>query len=246
MARIHPALNTNNTFTAPTINNYSDIHEYYTYLDSFLMHEKFSGRHYKPREKLNYFLNGLNSTYAPAIARIRNQFDNWDPKDTSLPENLQLANLPNLIEKYMEEQGDGAVIRRTAKGNHRNKSTNDDVTPQTDTTARPYADIKCSLCNSFGHANTNCDRMALWLHLKAGSKLLYEKLQLKILANYAELDAKRRSKKIGKIHGTVRLLYENGQFEEGDKLLDSAIPSKQNMTVDSTADDSDSDAFNSS
>jgi hypothetical protein len=246
MARIHPALNTDNTFTAPTINNYSDIHEYYTYLDSFLMHEKFSGRNYKPREQLNYFLNGLNSTYAPAIARIRNQLDNWDPKDTSLPENLQLANLPNLIEKYMEEQGDGVVIRRVAKVNHRNKSTNDDVTPQTDTTARPYVDIKCSLCNSFGHANTNCDRMALWLHLKAGSKLLDEKLRLKILANYAELDAKRRSKKIGKIRGTVRLLYENGQFEEGNKLLDSAIPSKQNTTVDSTLDDSDSDASNSS
>jgi hypothetical protein len=90
------------------------------------------------------------------------------------------------------------------------------------------------------------DIMALWLHLKAGSKLLDEKLRLKILANYAELDAKRRSKKIGKIRGTVRLLYENGQFEEGDKLLDSAIPSKQNMTVDSTLDDSDSDASNSS
>jgi hypothetical protein len=28
MARIHPALNTDNTFTAPMINNYSDIHEY--------------------------------------------------------------------------------------------------------------------------------------------------------------------------------------------------------------------------
>jgi hypothetical protein len=233
-------------FTAPTINNYSDIHEYYTYLDSFLMHEKFSGCTYKPRELLNYFLNGLNSMYAPAIARIHNQLDNWDPKDKSVPENLQLANLPNLIEKYMEEQGDGAVIRRMAKGNHRNKSTNDDVPAQPDTTARPYVDVKCSLCNSYGHANYNCDHMALWLHLKAGLKLLDEKLHLKILANYADLDAKRRSKKIGKIHGTVRLLYENGQFEEGETLLDSAIPSVQNKTVDSILDESDSDASNAS
>jgi hypothetical protein len=120
----------------------------------------------------------------------------------------------------MEEQGDGAVIQRVAKGNHRNKITSNDVPPQTDTTARPYVDVKCSLCNSFGHTNYNCDRMALWLHSKAGSKLLDEKLHLKILANYAEPDAKRWSKKIGKIRGTIRLLYENGQFEEGEKLLD--------------------------
>jgi len=49
MARIHPALNTDNIFTAPRVTDYSDIHEYYTYLDSYLMHEKYAGRVYHPR-----------------------------------------------------------------------------------------------------------------------------------------------------------------------------------------------------
>jgi hypothetical protein len=75
MARIHPALNTDNLFTAPRVSDYSDIHEYYTYLDSYLMHEKYSGRVYQPREQLNRFLSGLDATYAPAIARIRNQLE---------------------------------------------------------------------------------------------------------------------------------------------------------------------------
>jgi hypothetical protein len=51
MARIHPAPNTDNLFTAPRVSDYSDIHEYYTYLDSYLMHEKYSGRVYQPRKQ---------------------------------------------------------------------------------------------------------------------------------------------------------------------------------------------------
>ena len=38
------------------------------------------------------------------------------------------------------------------------------------------------------------------------------------------MDAKRRTKKIGKLRGTVRQLYQNGQFEEGESLLAAAIP----------------------
>ena len=53
MARIHPALNTDNTFTAPRVGDYSNIHEYYTYFDSYLLHEQYSGRKYTPREQLS-------------------------------------------------------------------------------------------------------------------------------------------------------------------------------------------------
>ncbi len=45
MQRIHPALDSDVLFTAPQCNDYSDIHEYYNYLMSFIMHEGFAGRH---------------------------------------------------------------------------------------------------------------------------------------------------------------------------------------------------------
>ena len=198
MARIHPALNTDNTFTAPRVGDYSNIHEYYTYFDSYLLHEQYSGRKYTPREQLNRFLCGLDASYAPAITRIRHQLDNWNAKDNSVPENLQLANLPVVVEQYMEDQGDdaGAIIRRISKGSTRSKpdrNNNDDKNPTGDATVRPYVDVKCPLCQSFGHHKYNCDRMALWLHLKEGSKLVDDKLRVKLHTNYADMDAKRRT-----------------------------------------------------
>jgi len=72
--------------------------------------------------------------------------------------------------------------------------------------------------------------MALWLHLKEGSKLVDDKLLAKLQANYAAVDAQRRSKKLTKIKGTVRQLYQNGLYDEGDQLLDSAMSLPNNPT----------------
>ncbi len=178
------------------------------------MHEKYSGWTYKPREQLNRFLNGLDATYGPAITRVRNQLDNWNKKDQSIPENLQLANLPNLVEGYMEDQGDGAVVRRFIKGNNSKKQDTDDrPSPAVDASVRPYVDVKCPLCQSFGHHKYNCDRMALWLYLKEGSKLVDDKLKLKIHDNYANVDAKRRSKSLEKSVGPYDNYIKTGNLK---------------------------------
>jgi len=251
MARIHPALNTDNLFTAPRVSDYSDIHEYYAYLDSYLMHEKYSGRVYQPREQLNRFLSGLDATYAPAIARIHNQLDNWNGSDNSVPENLQLTNLPVLIHHYMEDQDDGAsaIVRYVSKGTNHSKiekSAKADANTLTDVTARPYVDVKCPLCQSFGHHIYNCDRMALWINLKEGSKSVDDKLRQKLQTNDADVDAKCRTKKIGKLKGTVQQLYLSGQFEEGETLLATAIPQLTSGNTETHLDDLDSDASNES
>lgn len=73
-----------------------------------------------------------------------------------------------------------------------------------------------------------------------------DKLRLKIHANYADIDAKRCSKKLGKIRGTVRQLYETGKFEECEHLLDSAIPQLTNDIVDPVNDASESDGSSAS
>jgi hypothetical protein len=65
--------------------------------------------------------------------------------------------------------------------------------------------------------------MAIWLNLKDGVKLVDDKLRTKLMGNYSELDNKRRLKKLTKIHGTVRQLYQNGKFDEGENLLNSAM-----------------------
>jgi hypothetical protein len=241
MQRIHPALDPDVLFTAPHCSDYSDIHEYYTYLTPFIMHEGFAGRHYNPREQVNHFLRGLDQSYHPAIKRIRNQMDSWKPSDPNVPDTLILANLPNNVEKYMEEDGKQAAIRRIGKGyNNRTKDTVGQ-TLKTDDLNRQYVDVKCPLCNTFGHRQPNCDRMAMWLMLKENSKLVDDKLRAKLFTNYAELDLKRRTKKLNKIKGTVRQLYQNGQFAEGENLLDSAMSlTAQSAPDTSTPSDSES------
>jgi len=249
MERIHPALDPDVIFTAPQCKNYSNIHEYYTYMSSFIMHETLAGRNYSPREQLNYFLRGLDSSYAAAIKRIRGQMDGWKRSDPTVPDNLVLANLPNLIEKYLEDDetdGSHAIIRRIGKGNNNRVRNDNDNANKPDVNVRNYVDIKCPLCQTYGHNQYNCDRMAIWLHLKDGSKLVDDKLRTKLYTAYAELDNKRRARKLTKIKGTVRQLYQNGQFDEGDDLLNNAISGLQLQHTSSMPHLSDSDASSTS
>jgi hypothetical protein len=246
MERIHPALDPDVIFTAPQCKDYSDIHEYYTYMSSFVMHEEFAGRHYSPREQLNYFIRGLDSTYNAAIKRIRSQMDGWKASNPNVPDNLVLANLPNLVEKYLEEdetEGTQAIVRRFGKSNNARSQNSDDSAQTSDLNVRQYVDTKCPLCQTYGHHKYNCDRMAIWLHLKEGAKLVDDKLKTKLHIAYAELDNKRRSRKLNKLKGTVRQLYQNGQFAEGENLLNNAMTNLENPSdtmLHANSDDSDS------
>jgi len=244
MERIHPALDPDVIFTAPQCHHYSNIHEYYTYLSSFIMHERLAGRHYTPREQLNYFLRGLDSSYNAAIKRIRSQMDGWQASDPNVPEKLVLANLPNLVEKYLEDEdadGTKAIVRRMGNGKNPRSNKDGDNANKPDDNGRQYVDIKCPLCQTYGHHKSNCDHMAIWLNLKEGSKLVDDKLRAKLQTAYAELDNKRRTRKLTKLRGTVRQLYQNGQFAEGEHLLNSAMYANDRTLAISSPHHSDSD-----
>ena len=83
--------------------------------------------------------------------------------------------------------------------------------------------------------------MAIWLNLKEGSKLVDDKLWQKLPANYAAVDAKRRTKKLTKIRGTVRQLFQTGKYNEGEQLLDRALSLLDNPTDIVQQDTSDSE-----
>jgi hypothetical protein len=86
-----------------------------------------------------------------------------------------------------------------------------------------YVDVKYTLCQPFRHPTHNCDRMAIWLILKEASTLVDDKLRTKLLSNYAAADAKRHTRKLSQLRGTVCQLYQTGHFDEGDYLLNSTI-----------------------
>jgi hypothetical protein len=196
------------------------------------MHEKYSGRNYSEREQINQFLAGLDSSYEYAIKRVKGLMDSWDISDTKVPDNLKKENLPLKIDQYMEEDGGKPVIHRIEKKNggpknnfrergYRDKSQ-DDPKDQDDQ-QRQYVDSQCPLCKSYGHSKHQCDRMAVWLNLKEGSQQLDERFKSKLLANYASVDAKRRARRVARLKGTVRQLYQAGDYQAGDQLMDTYL-----------------------
>lgn len=225
MEHIHPHLDPDASYPLPQSVDTADIHDYFQQIDSYFMHERFAGRQYKPREQLNMFLRGLDPSYAPAVRRSRHIMDTWGPNDTKVPDILELSTLPNTIEKYMEEDGGVPVIRTMRNRNvgNRNSATrhprlntsnSDGKKPE----SRNFFDVRCDLCNMFGHVKYDCDRMATYLTLKDNEKKVDDKLQAKIQVNFSKFEDQRRLKKVNKLRGTVRQLYTLGQFEEGDQL----------------------------
>lgn len=247
MKRQHPRLNPDIKFKIPVSSDYAGIHEYYNYITAYYTHEQYSGRNYTEREKINQFLDGLDKTYANAVKRIKSQMDTWDLKDPVVPDYLQLDNLPLKIDQYMEEENDGQpVIHRMDKRNNGNKNAFRDRTPRDKQGAaddnqdhqRQYVDTQCPLCKSFGHQKHQCVRMALWLILKDGSQELDERLKTKLMANYAAVDAKRRARRLARIKGAVRQLYQTGNQQAGDQLMDAYL----SPTTYDTGEHSDSDS----
>jgi hypothetical protein len=165
MQRQHPKLNPDIKFKAPVSKEYADVHEYYNYVTAYFLHEKYSGRNYMPREQINQFLEGLDSTYGYAIKRIKGLMDTWNIKDTNVPDNLRMENLPIKVDDYMEEDAGTPVIHRIEKQSggkyyHERKHRDQlqDNEKPSDDQRRQYIDSQCPLCKSFGHPKQHCDR----------------------------------------------------------------------------------------
>ncbi len=145
--------------------------------------------------------------------------DGRDATDPTVPEKLQFNNLPNQIEKFMEEEGESTAIVRRVQYNRSNNPREKPLGIKAEVNIRKFLDVKCPLCQAYGHNKGQCDRMAIWLNLKDAFKSVDEKLRAQITTNFAKVDAERRAKKVAKLKGTVRQLYSEGHFKAGDKLL---------------------------
>ena len=220
MERIHPRLDPDATFDAPNSKDYADIHEYYLYITAYFMHEEYSGR-----QKINKFLKGLAGTYEYAISKVRGHLESWKVSDPIVPDHLKFKNLPNKIDKYMEDVGGGVptMHRFERRGATRNEKTDKKDHHVNEDNIRQYVDAKCPLCQTHGHTKYQCDRMAIHLHLLDAAKLVDEKLKTKIIANFAEVDAKRHAKRMAKVKGTVRQLYQAGEYQAGEQLMEKYL-----------------------
>ena len=232
MENIHPRLDPDAEISEPVSTDCTDIHDYYRQFDSYLTHERYAGRTYTAREQIKKFLKGLDSSYTAGVTKVRSLMESWKATDTQVPDALQLAKLPKLIQKTMEDDDNGPVIRTIRdqptggqKGFPRrsdDRGNGDKESLHKDT--HKYVDVRCPLCLMFGHSKYDCDKMTIYLALKANETKLDEKLKSKIQSNFAANEDKRRLKKVNKLRGTVRQLYTAGQYEAGDQLWNDLLP----------------------
>jgi hypothetical protein len=233
MAQIHPLLNPDAKLQPPQSINCTDIHEYYNQLDSYFLHSRLKhSLMFTPRQQVNQFLDGLDSSYTPAIRQIRQHMMMWRNEQHEPPEDLLITSLVSTVECIMQEEA-GMPIIQTMTHHQNPQKPHRPRPPRTDSNNHcQYIDIQCTLCKTYGHKNINCDKMSQWLTLQENSQQVDEKLKARLMANYTKLNNERRTKRLQRLKGTVRQLYTEGQAEQADALWDQYISINNHDTAD--------------
>jgi hypothetical protein len=162
----------------------------------------------------------------------------WKKEEYEPPDDLRITSLASTVEKIMQEE-EGIPVVRVA--NHQQGIQKQRIKPTKPSKegTRPYVDIQCSFCKTYGHKKLNCDKMSLWLTLQDNSHQIDEKMRSKLLDNYAKVTSERRHRQLQKLKGTVRQLYTEGDMDQADALWDQCIGNTM-------AEDTDDDASTSS
>jgi hypothetical protein len=246
MEQIHPALNQDAKLVQPQSINCTDIHDYYKQYDSYLLHNSLMGVEYTTRRKVNIFIEGLDSTYEPAIQRIRQHMMTWRKGETEPPDDLQIPVLAQTVERIMLEVSGAPIIRaitkRTDKSTRNNSSTVHNTPRQHTALKRQYIDVQCTYCKSYGHRKVNCDKMALWLLLQDVSTQVEDKHKTRLVENYIKHNIEKRTRNLARLKGTVRQLYTDGLTDQADALWDKCMTA----TMEPNSSDDDENASTSS
>jgi hypothetical protein len=155
---VHPALQTDAVISAPKSGECDeDIHLYAQKFDAWLQYENYANRPYSPREQVNKFITELSPVFAPAVSRVRQLLDAWNPFDLTVPEVLKITALPNTIERFMmEETGQTQCYIRKLQ----DKRTQRQRFGKTTTDSKELVDKFCHFCGMHGHVTTSCEFMA--------------------------------------------------------------------------------------
>jgi hypothetical protein len=103
---------------------------------------------------------------------------------------LKVSKLLNLMEKYMCADWDKPVIHHIHCKDEQQAGTHKQaghVQDKSEDSNQQYVDIQCPRCQTHSHLQSQCDRMAIWLHLKECAWLVDDKLCKTLLANYANI-----------------------------------------------------------
>jgi len=225
MERIHPLLNPDAKLQTPLSINCTDIHDYSNQLHSFFLHQSLENIQYTQRRKINMFLDGLDTSYATAVRQLRQQLRSWPESKKEPPNDLRLEALPRTIETIMNEEHEPGTIRALHRGHTPSKpnAINSPRISKDTVAARVFTDVQCNYCKGFGHKSITCERLAQLLLLQDVLQKISEKTKVKLLEHYTKTQQDRRDRKMKRVKGTVRQLYEDGMAQEADEFLDQCI-----------------------
>jgi hypothetical protein len=187
---VHPALQTDAVISAPKSGECDeDIHLYAQKFDAWLRYENYANRPYSPREQVNKFITELSPVFAPAVSRVRQLLDAWNPFDLTVPEVLKITALPNTIERFMmEETGQTQCYIRKLQ----DKRTQRQRFGKTTTDNKELVDKFCHFCGMYGHVTTSCEFMAKLLIANESLSKVDPKAKKEIQDTFRKGQQKRR------------------------------------------------------
>jgi hypothetical protein len=225
---VEPLINQDVVSSAPGLSTCNDIHEYAKKLNSFIKCEALAGRWFKPKEKVNLFLKGMDvSSYRSSIIRVRQLLDGVNSTDMSIPDVLKPDRLPETIERFYREETGQSTVRAMSNTRLPGRKKDDTRTKPEKLTETAKVNKPCGTCLAWGHLKSQCNGFARYILFREADKTLDDVTKSKLVDRYrAEMRLKAEAKMKQQKLGTVRQMWEQGySYEEMEEnLLSMVLP----------------------
>jgi hypothetical protein len=238
---VEPLISQDDISSAPELSNCNDIHEYAKKLNSFIKCEALAGCWFKPKEKVNLFLKGMDvPSYRSSISRVCQLLDDVNTTDMSIPEVLKPDHLPETIERFHREETRQSTVRAMMNMRPpRRKKEGTRLKPEK-LTDIAQVNKPCGTCFAWGHLKSQCNGLARYLLFREADTTLDDVTKSKIVERYkAEMKLKAETKLKQQKLGTVRQMWEQGySYEEMEEnLLSMVLPEGDTNGYQSAASD---------
>lgn len=221
---VKPLINQDIVSTAPTLSTCNDIHEYAKKFNSYIKCEALAGRWFKPKEKVNKFLNGMDiKSYHPSILRARGLLDgvSVNSTDMSIPDSLKPDRLPETIMRFQREATGTSTVRVLTNPRPPGKKR-EDIKPKAKLSK---VNKPCGTCLAWGHVKSQCNGLARYLLFRDADRTMDDVTKSKLIERYkAEMKMKAEARMKQQKLGTVRQMWEQGySYEEMEENLLSVV-----------------------
>ncbi len=188
------------TNNAPVFDDCEDLDDFTNQYENFFVYESLDNRKYTDRNKLNMFLQSLDSTYEVARTRINAILDT-NRSSPSVPPELELSRISVTILKYMTDAGivSHQINRYTDNPSKLDKpfegnSDNYKKPSQPFYTAKQH--VTCKSCGLYGHEDDTCDITAKHICVQNWLENASDDTKLKQVTRYRKKQRDQQDKSI--------------------------------------------------